>query len=78
MHETRRRQERDKTQVRQLTGIFQTIHSLIDDEDDEALAVAGGADEGEERETGKDRRGVGVYVDSDELALGEREDDGSA
>ncbi len=69
MHETRRRQERDKTQVRQLTGIFQTIHGLIDAEDDEALAGAGGADEGEgeERETGKDCRGVGVYVDSDEL-----------
>jgi hypothetical protein len=78
LHETRRRQERDKTQVRQLTGIFQTIHGLIDAEDDEALAVAGSADEGKERETGKNCRGVGVYVDSDELALGEREGDGSA
>ena len=78
LHETRRRQERDKTQVRQLTGIFQTINGLIDAEDDEALAVAGSAYEGKERETGKDCRGVGVYVDSDELALGERESDGSA
>jgi hypothetical protein len=49
LNETRRRQERDKTQVRMLTGIFQTIHGLIDVEDDEALAS--GADEGEERET---------------------------
>jgi hypothetical protein len=38
--ETRRRQERDKTKVRKLTRIFQTIHGLIDAEDDEALAVA--------------------------------------
>jgi hypothetical protein len=37
---TRRRQERDKTKVRKLTCIFQTIHGLIDAEDDEALAVA--------------------------------------
>ncbi len=39
-------------------------HGLIDAEDDEALAIAGGEDEGEERETSKDCRGVGVYVDS--------------
>ena len=36
------------------------------------------ADEREERETGKDCRGVRVNVDSNELALGERESDGSA
>ncbi len=70
--------ERDKTQVRQLTRIFQTIHGLIDAEDDETLAVAGCADEREERETGKDCRGVRVYVDSNELALGEIEGNGSA
>jgi hypothetical protein len=72
LKKTRRRQERDKTQVRKLTGIFQTIHGLIDAEDDETLAVASGADEGEEREAGKDCRGVRVYIYSDELALGER------
>ena len=38
--ETRRRQERDKTKVGELTRIFQTIHGLIDAEDDESLAVA--------------------------------------
>jgi hypothetical protein len=71
-NETRRRQERDKTQVRKLTGIFQTIHGLIDAEDNEALAVLSGADEGEERETGEDCRRVRVYIYSYELALGER------
>jgi hypothetical protein len=38
--EARLRQKRDKTKVRELTGIFQTIHGLIDAEDYEALAVA--------------------------------------
>jgi hypothetical protein len=66
------RQERDKTQFRKLTGIFQTIHGLIDAEDDEALAGVSGTDEGEERETGEDCRDVRVYINSNELALGER------
>jgi hypothetical protein len=78
LKKTRRRQERDQTQVRKLTRIFQTIHGLIDAEDDKALAIASGADEGEEREAGEDSRGVGVYVDSNELALRERKGDGSA
>ena len=52
--ETRRRQERDKTKVGELTRIFQTIHGLIDAKDDEPLAVLTGANEGKERETGKD------------------------
>ncbi len=43
--EARCRQERDKTKVRELTGIFQTIHSLIDAEDHETIAVASGVDE---------------------------------
>ena len=67
--ETRRRQERDKTKVRELTRIFQTIHGLIDAEDHKALAVASGADEREERETGKDSRGVRVNVNPDKLTL---------
>ena len=71
-HEARLRQERDKTKVRQLTGIFQTIHGLIDAEDDKTLSVLAGANEGEERETSKDCGGVGVDVDSDELTLGYR------
>jgi hypothetical protein len=78
LKKTRRRQERDQTQVRKLTRIFQTIHGLIDAEDDKALAIASGADEGEEREAGEDSRRVRVYVYSNELALGEREGDGSA
>ena len=76
--ETRRRQERDKTQVRKLARIFQTIHGLIDAEDDMTLAIASGADEGEEREAGEDSRGVRVNVNSNELALRERKGDGSA
>jgi hypothetical protein len=77
-HEARLRQERDKTQVRKLARIFQTIHGLIDAEDDIALAIASGADEGEEREAGEDSRGVRVDVNSNELALRERKGDGSA
>jgi hypothetical protein len=64
--------------ARQLTRILQTIHGLINAEDDETPAVAGSADKREERETGKDCRGVRVNVDSNELALGDRESDGSA
>ena len=70
--EARIRQERDKTKVGELTCIFQTIHGLIDVEDDEPLAVLTGANEGKERETGKDCGGVGIDVDSDKLALGYR------
>ena len=77
-HEARLRQERDKTQVGKFARIFQTIHGLIDAEDDMTLAIASGADEGEEREAGEDSRGVRVYVDSNELALRERKGDGSA
>ncbi len=78
LKKTGRRQERDQTQVRKLTRIFQTIHGLIDAEDDKALAIASGADEGEEREAGEDSRGVRIYVDSNELTLRERKGDGSA
>ena len=77
-HEARRRQERNKTQVRKLARIFQTIHGLIDAEDNIALAIASRADEGEEREAGEDSRGVRVYVNSNELTLRERKGDGSA
>ena len=77
-HEARLRQERDKTQVGKFARIFQTIHGLIDAEDDMTLAIASGADEGEEREAGEDSRGVRVNVNSNELALRERKGDGSA
>ena len=77
-HEARLRQERDKTQVGKFARIFQTIHCLIDAEDDMTLAIASGADEGEEREAGEDSRGVRVNVNSNELALRERKGDGSA
>jgi hypothetical protein len=70
LKKTRRRQERGQTQVRNLTRIFQTIHDLIDAEDDKAIVIASGADE--------DSRGVRIYVYSNELALGERKGDGSA
>jgi hypothetical protein len=70
--EPRLRQEKDKTKVRELTGIFQTMHGLIDAEDHKTLAVASGANEGEERKTDKDCRGVRVHVDADKLALEER------
>jgi hypothetical protein len=69
------RQDRDKTKVGELTSIFQTIHGLIDAKDNEPLPVATCANEGEERETGKDCGGVGIYVDSDKLALGDGEGD---
>ncbi len=68
LNKVRRREERDKTHVRQLTRILQTIHGLINAEDDETPAVAGSADKREERETGKDCRGVRVNVDSNDLA----------
>ncbi len=38
--EARLRQERDKTKVQELTGIFQAIHGLIDAENYKTLAVA--------------------------------------
>jgi hypothetical protein len=43
--EARCRQERDKKKVRELTGILQTIHGLIDAEDHGTLAIASGVDE---------------------------------
>ena len=70
--EAKLRQERDKTQVGKFARIFQTIHGLIDAEDDMTLAIASGADEGEEREAGEDSRGVRVNVNSNELTLRER------
>ena len=76
--EARLRQERDKTKVGELTCIFQTIHGLIDAKDDEPLAVPTGANEGKEREMGKDCGGVGVNVNSNELTLGYRERDWGA
>jgi hypothetical protein len=76
--EARLRQERNKTKVGELTCIFQTIHGLIDAKDDEPLAVPTGANEGKERETGKDCGGVGVNVNSNELTLGYRERDWGA
>jgi hypothetical protein len=50
----------------------------MDAKDDEPLAVPTGANEGKERETGKDCGGVGVNVDSNELTLGYRERDWGA
>ena len=77
-YKARLSKEREQAKVRELTRIFQTIHGLIDAEDDRTLSVLAGANEGEEREAGEDSRGVRVYVYSYELALGEREGDGSA
>ena len=76
--EAKLRQERDKTQVGKFARIFQTIHGLIDAEDDRTLSVLAGANEGEEREAGEDSRGVRVNVNSNELTLRERKGDGSA
>jgi len=43
-----------------------------------ALAVAAGANKGEKGETGKDCGGIRIDIDSDKLALGEREGDRGA
>ena len=58
--------------------MFQTIHGLIDAEDDKGFAGGGGLNERKERELREDSRRVRADINSDELASRERQKDRSA
>jgi hypothetical protein len=68
----KRRQERDKATVTELTGFFKAVHCLVDPEEAVPLAGRVDLDEGEERETGQDFRRVRVDKDFYELRREER------
>jgi hypothetical protein len=76
--ESSRRQERDEAKVGELTGLLQTIHGLVDPEDDVSFSGSGRLDEGKEGKTGETCGRVSADVNSNELTLGEGKGDGGA
>jgi hypothetical protein len=73
--ESSKRQERDEAKVGELTGLLQTIHGLVDPEDDVSSAGLGLFDEGEEGKAGENCGRVSADVNSNELTLGEGKGD---
>ncbi len=69
---TKRRQERVKGMVAELTGFFKAVHCLVNLEEAVPLPGPFDLDVGEERETGQDLRRVGVDIDFDKLRREER------
>jgi hypothetical protein len=68
----KRRQERDKATVAELTGFFKAVHCLVDPEEAVPLPGRVDLDVGKERETGQDFRRVRVDIDFDKLRREER------
>ena len=75
LKETSGRQEIDKAKVGELTSLLQTIHSLVNPEDDESFSGLGLFDEGEEGKAGENCGRVSANVNSNELTLGEGKGD---
>ena len=63
--------ERDKTEIGQLTGLFEAVHRFVDAKQDKLFACFILLEEWEEREARQDFGGEKVSVDFDELGLGE-------
>ena len=65
------RQERDEAKVGELTRPLQTIHGLVDPEDDESFSGSDCLNEGYEGKTGENCGEISADVNSNELTLGE-------
>jgi hypothetical protein len=63
--------ERYKTEIGQLTGLFEAVHCFVDAKQDELFACVILLKEWEEKEARQDFGGEKVSVDFDELGLGE-------